>query len=203
MKVYLSGGSGLGKTTLAKNICKKYGVTYKGSITRNAAKNDPNFMDKPFEYRQAMLLNKMLEFHYSDEDRILNDRSYLDYYVWSAKVLHKKISKKGLPETLFNPDDILIIVPTPINVNWYLDNISIFWDDKLRREAYIQVSNYKAKTKTDLAKVLYNVTSELENKITELALYSHPNPKNIIHPKATVNYFDWSIQTLDELKNFL
>lgn len=164
-RLFTSGGSGLGKTTFARKMCEEYDLEYMGSIARNAWSNNPEIAKRPFIERQQFLMTEALKVHRNGIDNIINDRSYLDYRIWTEI---GSTWTEDLPDNVFTSDDILIVIPTPC-INWYHRNIDYFFGDKIRYDAYTYMFGSQLKP-DDFCSAMYHLTRQLEDKIVNLGV---------------------------------
>lgn len=131
--VFLSGGSGCGKTTLCKNIYERYEeVELVIDVIRNIHKKYPYISYLPTNERQLVYTTEYIRVHQiKDLKFFLSDRSLLNVLsFW--KMNPKVVSYLELEDS--NPD-LIILIPVP-NYEWYKNHVSYFYDP-------IRINTYK------------------------------------------------------------
>lgn len=202
MRIFISGGSGLGKTTFTKALTGKTGLPIKGEVIRSLYDNNKDLFNMPFHVRQQIIFAEYLKLHQSNEE-FISDRSVLDIGLWTnvnAPMIRIESYVKYI-----NPEDVVIVVPTPSKQHYY-DNPMIFFGDPLRFESYYQTEVYKYMTREEAwdpnnrqayLDYVWRLTRELEHKF--LALSKLGDFKVIYHEANPDNFYDWQNSAIQDL----
>jgi hypothetical protein len=140
--VYLSGGSGTGKTTFCNKMSAHYGIALITDVIRNIHKKHPYISDLSTNERQLVYATEYIKIHHTSEPtRFISDRSILNvlsFWGLEPEVAHYLGMKNKSP-------DLLILLPVP-SFKWYIDHISYFSDE-------MRISTYKKRAKLDQEKL--------------------------------------------------
>lgn len=201
MRIFISGGSGLGKTTLTNKLTEVTGLPIKGEVIRSLYNSDKDFFKRPFLVRQSVIFAEYLKLHQSDES-FISDRSVLDIGLWTN--LNEPSIKIETYLSLIQENDVIVIVPTP-SFEHYDNNPGIFFDDPLRFQAYYQLEVFKymtlEETQNDRSKFLFYVwrlTKELERQFLHYVNMSKATV--IYHPANAEDFYSWQTRTIESIK---
>lgn len=204
MRIFISGGSGLGKTTFTHQISELLKLPIKGEVIRTIYNRNPDLFSLPFLVRQQIIFAEYLKIHQSQES-FISDRSVLDIALWTN--LNDSVIEVESFLKYINQEDIIVIVPTP-PVTHYLNNPGIFYDDPLRFESYYYTELYKymtyeeARSKVEESlKLIWRLTVELEQRFVNLAKLGNLN--YIYESFDPDNFYSWKDKALNKLSNYL
>lgn len=204
MRIFISGGSGLGKTTFTHQISELLKLPIKGEVIRSIYNRNPDLFSLPFLVRQQIIFTEYLKIHQSQES-FISDRSVLDIALWTN--INDPVIKVESYLKYINPEDVIIIVPTP-PVDHYLNNPGIFYDDPLRFESYYYTELYKYMTyedarsnREDSLRLIWRLTVELELRFVSLAKLGN---LQYIHERFDPdNFYSWKDKSLTKLSQYL
>jgi hypothetical protein len=163
--IYVSGGSGLGKSFFAEGLARALKLDYVDASVGNFL-HLQDFEKLPFEIRQLALILFYREKFTNASFRALRekrnfvaDRSMLDYFAWGD------IPPYPMFSALLPTPDCLVLVPTP-HIEWYVLHAEVFTRKALRQKAYAE----KAKTLLQSAELspttLHRVSLHYEDQLT-------------------------------------
>jgi hypothetical protein len=166
--IYLSGGSGIGKTTFCSKMRDKYGISLVTNVIRELHSKDPGINYLTFNDRQLIYTMEYICHHLRLEqtlhERVLSDRSLLNVLAWWG--VNPKVVRHFRLE-LAKPD-LVIILPVP-SMQWYATNGFYITGDPVRRDAYLaraDIMNILLYDKTD-----YSVTKLIREQ--DEVMYTH------------------------------
>ena len=177
--IYLSGGSGTGKTTFCNKMSAHYNIPLITDVIRNIHKKHPYISDLPTNERQLVYATEYLKIHHTAEPpRFISDRSILNvlsFWGLEPEVVHYLGLKRKSP-------DLLILLPVP-SFQWYIEHISYFSDE-------IRISTYKKRANIDQEKL---VSHEIAN------LFYTQDRDMFSRMKTMCEYLEWNhfIPTID------
>ena len=175
--IYISGGSGTGKTTFCTKMSAHYGVPLIINVIRDIHTKSPYVSHLPRNERQFVYALEYIKVHHStNPENFLSDRSLLNVLAF-WKVQPEVIGFLGLENKI---PDLVIILPIPA-FSWYQENISCFMDP-IRIDTYKQRAGVtKAKlSETDIATLFYEedrAMFELMKKMCEIVKWPYWVPE--------------------------
>lgn len=167
--IYVSGGSGLGKTTFVKLMERTYGLRSITEVIRSIHKNKPDVRDLEFSDRQFIYELEYFKLLHINTFSFLSDRSILDVFVWSGRSA-EVVKYLGL-ET--HPPDLIILLPTP-SYEWYRTYIESFTRDMTRLNAYrdkFNLKNTNRLTEEEIATLIYGIERDFGKKMRQMCDY--------------------------------
>lgn len=164
--IYISGGSGLGKTSFVKLMERTYGVQSITNVIRTINKKHQEVQDLKKEDRQFIYEYEYLKLLHISSFNFLSDRSVLDVFVWSDRnpEVVKYLGVSG------HPPDLLIVLPTP-SFEWYKKHIDHFTRDMIRLNAYrdlFRVKHSEHLSEDEIAQFIYTIERNFEQKIRQM-----------------------------------
>lgn len=161
-KIFLSGPSGVGKTTFVNTFCennKDYNKVV-NILTTISTNKLITFLD-----RQNLMINNLIELHNSSKNYIC-DRSILDVIMWtmagnglySYKTFYNTLSRiKSFNDTIY------IIITTPPNFKSFKPILESILSEPKRYKAYQEI----LKTDGDIGRKIYDHTLTTEALLRE------------------------------------
>ena len=209
IKIYVSGGSGLGKSTFTQRLSKKLDLEYKSEGCRDLYDTVTDFLNQDFLYRQELLVNLYRRL-YEYNGSFVSDRSVLEIICWtlnySLSLSVEELARHAnglLTNYNYNTssNNIYVIVPTP--------NIEIY---KSIYESHIKTDPFRLDTFKEVIKT-YSDDTDLMLKCRYIALYTELVLENylrrfditIIKPSYEENnYFEsWQDSAYRSIKEVL
>ena len=136
--IFISGGSGSGKTTFCNNMSSRYPITLETNVIRSLHKEE-SFSLLPPESKQLAYYTRYLDLHRVSAQlptfKILSDRSLLNVLAF-WEIPPDTVPYLGLD--MAKPD-LVILVPVP-TLDWYIGHIDYLKDP-------IRISTYMRKAK--------------------------------------------------------
>lgn len=166
--VYLSGGSGTGKTSFCSKMSAHYGIALIVDVIRNIHKKFPYISDLPTNERQLIYATEYIKIHHTQEpQRFISDRSILNvlsFWGLEPEVAHFLGLQNKSP-------DLLILIPVPA-YKWYIDHINYFSDP-------IRISTYKKRAGIDketlnekeVAELFYTQDRDMYDRMRKMCEY--------------------------------
>ena len=123
-KIFICGGSAVGKTTLVERINKELGIPKDEEVIREFPLNW--FKKHSLMHREVLfLLSQMDKEAKIEKDYAIYDRSLLDVIAWMTdKGQHDDILYKYIGENFISADDYYFIAPP--ETKWFIEK---HWDD--------------------------------------------------------------------------
>lgn len=206
--IFLSGPSGVGKSTLIEQLTEITGLKPVFEVTRSG-----NLMNESFATRQSFFILEYINRHINSKDsNFISDRSIFDYIFWTAYQgrvpeldnwynLLNKFKDYGA----WNKNDIYIIVP-PVSRSMFIDCIypNSFQHNTFRNNIYVLKFNdiYGHPPSEDqFIEFLYEFSVDMHRFISKLALKLD---LTIIDPVPSKdNAFGWQDNAIIQLKNII
>lgn len=200
MRVFISGGSGLGKTTFTSRISELLKLPVKGEVIRSLYNSHKDLFALPFLVRQQIIFAEYLRIHQLNE-KFISDRSVLDIALWTN--VNDEVIKVQSYLKYIKPEDVVVVVPTP-SLQHYLDHPEIFYDDPLRFDAYYYTEIYKymsreeaLENREEVLRHIWRLTVELEHRFVKLA---QAGDFTLVYNKADPdNFYSWQDQAANDL----
>lgn len=165
--IFVSGGSGLGKTTLIQALNEEYSIPLMSSFIREKHKKFPEIAQLPENDRQYIYEVGLYSLHQIRDRQFLSDRSVFDAYVRTGR----KSEIVRYVDLDVIPPDLLVIVPTP-PLEWYLKKIEFFISDNMRKIFYLEKAKHEpgeVLNEEDFANIIYTIEKKYETQIREMA----------------------------------
>lgn len=132
--IFLSGGSGSGKTTFCKTISSHYSIPLIIDVLRGIHKKCPEISDLPKNEKQLIYATEYLKLHHTTEpSQFISDRSILNVLAFWG--MNPDVAQYLGLQT--KQPDLIILIPVP-TYKWYVDHIDYFADP-------IRIDTYKAR----------------------------------------------------------
>jgi hypothetical protein len=161
--IYISGGSGIGKTTFVRIMAQNYGINMVTDVIRSMHKKHPDIRDLPFAERQLIYTIEFIKLHHLT-DRFLTDRSIFDVLAWSGTSV-EMIKYLGIE---MHVPDLIIMCPLP-SFAWYQHNIDYFTHDLVRLSAYKEKAGKKGRlSEDDAASMIYELDRTMRNGMIQM-----------------------------------
>lgn len=161
--IFLSGGSGCGKTTFCKDIVNKYpDVELVIDVIRDIHKKHPYISYLPTNERQLVYTTEYIKVHQRTEfSNFISDRSLLNVLAF-WKMNPKVVSYLNLEK---NNTDLIILIPVP-SFKWYEEHVDYFYDP-IRINTYKQRAGIKEDSliKAEVSKLFYEQDLDMYNSM--------------------------------------
>ena len=129
MKIFVCGGSAVGKTTFVEKIAEKYNLKQDDEIIRNFPIDW--FKDYSLMHRETLfLLGQVLKEQKKENGVAIYDRSLIDVVAWMVDS-HDDLLYQFIADNFVNKDGLYIITP-PETEEWVGDNLKEYTEDKIR-----------------------------------------------------------------------
>lgn len=164
--IFLSGGSGLGKTTFVKLMERTYGLKSITEVIRTMHKTHPDIKDLEFLDKQFIYEIEYFKLLHIQSFNFLSDRSIFDVFVWTGRA-PSIVKYLGLDS---HPPDLLILLPTP-TFEWYRENIEYFTRDMIRLNAYrdkFDLKHTNRLSEEEIATLIYGIEREHEKQMLSM-----------------------------------
>lgn len=131
-KIFVTGGSGLGKSVFCERLATEFDLPYVSEGARTLFK-DSDLESMSFDDRQYALIAHYAALHHRTDD-LISDRSLIDILVWSYLYNDNSVSLPHLPYT----NEYHIVVPTLCS-GYYERYIDKYTGDEYRKSAYLEM----------------------------------------------------------------
>lgn len=129
MKIFVCGGSAVGKTTFVEKIAEKYNLKQDDEIIRNFPIDW--FKDYSLMHRETLfLLGQVLKEQKQEEDITIYDRSLIDVVAWMVDD-YDKLLFQFVADNFIKEGDLYIITPLETK-RWLSENWKKYREDKIR-----------------------------------------------------------------------
>jgi len=165
---YLSGGSGIGKTSFCNKMSVHYGIALVVDVIRNIHKKYPHISDLPTNERQLIYATEYIKIHHTQErQRFISDRSILNvlsFWELEPEVAHFLDLQNKNP-------DLLILIPVP-SYKWYINHISYF-SDPIRMSTYKKRADIEKETlnTSEIAELFYTQDRDMYDRMKKMCEY--------------------------------
>lgn len=198
MRIFITGGSGLGKSTLLNEVNRRLGLKKYTEITRKLQQSNTDFYSMGQVLRQTMIETAYKRLMKEEMVDGISDRSILDIEAWTNFVTNRNV-KSSVNKDCFKAGDVLVIVPTP-DLSWFVNHKTHFYSDDIRFKIYHEAKTKLGKTDETLVEFVYNTSKFLEDIIDSFA--SEIPDLRIFKPDLNPeNFFDWQFKSLEFIES--
>lgn len=202
MKVFCSGGSGLGKSTLCSLASQELSIPFIHGQARALSEKNPDFFKWSFIDRQKLIISRHSEY-YKNNDTFITDRSIFDYIVWTKLQYKEDEYYNNVLSSLDFKDTYIIIAPTPPRPSYYEVNEEKLREDVPRDKSYSEMilHMYGEAGIAQWGLAMWSLTRYLEFEIRSLANKFHDKDK-IFHSDFDTDY-GWQKESLNWLQSII
>lgn len=208
MRIFVSGGCALGKSTFCQSVSDALGIEYITNFMRNVLARD-ELTNKSFLERQSALENEFIKLHHTSGSFII-DRSYLDVSLWTYHgtfIAREKEAPQSVIDLVasklsFLEDDVIIVLPSPTKNHYYENVYDNIINDPIRYKSYSEVIG-SGLGKSDFIDKLYSITDLLTRDMLRVVTAAKAQNNNfwVLTPKLSKNYYDWQSITQEMIIN--
>lgn len=210
--IWLTGPSGTGKSTFAKDISESFGIPIKKEVTRA----NEHILKQDFATRQLYFALTYVNRHRASEnERFISDRTILDYIFWTAYhggkmdfLMHQFME---VIVSWFVPGDIVVAIDVPNDYDLFKEQIfQNFMTDPMRYAIYINKHNdicgYSPYTEEEFCEFLFSMSQAMFHAINRM-LDRHQGEMGIHlitpEPINEDNFWSWQVMAKHSLEKII